>query len=172
MMRAWRAVIAWILVLGGACALFAAPAAASDTAPRFDRDILPILAENCFACHGPDAANRQADLRLDTAEGATADRDGARAIVPGNPQASELITRVHSTDTAVVMPPPESNKRLTAAEKVLLEEWIKAGAPREAHWAGGRTRRAGAAGGDRSHRSAARAGGDRRLRGGSVARGI
>ena len=135
MMRAWIAVIAWILVLGGACVLFAAPAAASDTAPRFDRDILPILAENCFACHGPDAANRQADLRLDTAEGATADRDGARAIVPGNPQASEMITRVHSTDTAVVMPPPESNKRLTAAEKVLLEEWIKAGAPREAHWA-------------------------------------
>jgi mono/diheme cytochrome c family protein len=127
--------MAWLLVLGGAWTLFAAPAAGGDTAPRYDRDILPILAENCFACHGPDAANRQAELRLDTAGGATADRDGARAIVPGNPQASEMITRVHSTDTAVVMPPPESNKTLTAAEKKLLEEWIAAGAPREAHWA-------------------------------------
>jgi hypothetical protein len=104
-------------------------------AVRFDRDILPILAENCFACHGPDPANRQADLRLDTTESSTTDRDGVRAIVPGNPQASELLTRVHSSDPAVVMPPPETNKLLTASEKAILERWIAAGATRDAHWA-------------------------------------
>ena len=104
-------------------------------AVRFDRDVLPVLAENCFACHGPDAGHRQADLRLDTFAGATADRDGARAIVPGNPQASELITRIHSTDPDVVMPPPDSNKQLSDAEKDLLERWIAAGAAYDAHWA-------------------------------------
>ena len=126
-------------VLAICCFVFSAGLAAADgdasAAVRFDRDILPILAENCFACHGPDAANRQADLRLDTAEDSAADRDGVRAIVPGNPQASELLARVHSTDPAVVMPPPDTNKRLTDTEKALLERWIAAGANREAHWA-------------------------------------
>ena len=110
----------------------AAPAA---EAIRFDRDILPILADKCFACHGPDAGHRQADLRLDTFAGATADRDGARAIVPANPQASELITRIHSTDPDVAMPPPDSNKQLSDAEKDLLERWIADGAAYDAHWA-------------------------------------
>ena len=102
----------------------AAPAA---DAIRFDRDILPVLADKCFACHGPDAGHRQADLRLDTFAGATADRDGARAIVPADPQASEL-TRIHSTDPDVAMPPPDSNKQLSDAEKDLLERWIADGA--------------------------------------------
>ena len=110
----------------------AAPAA---DAIRFDRDILPVLADKCFACHGPDAGHRQADLRLDTFVGATADRDGARAIVPANPQASELITRIHSTDPDVAMPPPDSNKQLSNAEKDLLERWITDGAAYDAHWA-------------------------------------
>ena len=102
---------------------------------RFDRDILPILADNCFACHGPDAGHREADLRLDTAEGAMADRDGVRAVAPGNPQASELITRLHSTDPDVVMPPPDSHKLLTDDQKWLLHRWIIEGAPYDTHWA-------------------------------------
>jgi hypothetical protein len=107
-----------------------------DAAPvSFDRDIRPLLAEHCFACHGPDAATRQADLRLDTAAGATADREGSRAVVPGNPQASALVTRIRSTDPDVVMPPPETKKSLTAQERDLLEQWIAAGAGYEDHWA-------------------------------------
>ena len=102
---------------------------------RFDRDILPILADNCFACHGPDAGQREADLRLDTAEGAMADRDGVRAVAPGNPQASELVTRLHSTDPDVVMPPPDSHKLLTDDQKGLLHRWIIEGAPYDTHWA-------------------------------------
>ena len=122
-----------------ACGLTVAvwPHAAAPAAEviRFDRDILPVLADKCFACHGPDAGHRQADLRLDTFAGATADRDGARAIVPANPQASELITRIHSTDPDVAMPPPDSNKQLSDAEKDLLERWIADGAAYDAHWA-------------------------------------
>lgn len=102
---------------------------------HFDRDIRPIFSENCFACHGPDAGKRQADLRLDTSTGATADREGVRAVVAGNPQASELFTRIHSTDASVVMPPPESNKSLTTAQKKVLEQWIAQGAVYEGHWA-------------------------------------
>ena len=124
-----------IMACGLTVAIWPHPSAPAAEAIRFDRDILPVLAENCFACHGPDAGHRQADLRLDTFAGATADRDGARAIKPGNPQASELLTRIHSTDPDVVMPPPDSNKRLRDAEKALLEQWIAAGAAYDAHWA-------------------------------------
>jgi hypothetical protein len=101
----------------------------------FDRDVRPILAEHCFACHGPDAASREADLRLDLREGAIADRDGTRAVVPGNIGASELMTRIRSTDPDVIMPPPETNKPLTDAQKAILEQWIAAGAEYEGHWA-------------------------------------
>jgi len=101
----------------------------------FDRDVRPILAEHCFACHGPDAGSRAADLRLDLREGALADRDGTRAVVPGNTGASELVTRIRSTDPDVIMPPPETNKRLTDAQKAILEQWIAAGAEYQSHWA-------------------------------------
>jgi len=104
-------------------------------AVRFDRDILPVLADTCFACHGPDAANRQADLRLDTFEGATAPRDGSPAIVPGNPQASVLLERLRSTDPDVVMPPPGTNKSVTPQQRESIAAWIAAGAPYEGHWA-------------------------------------
>ena len=124
-----------IMACGLTVAIWPHPSAPAAEAVRFDRDILPVLAENCFACHGPDAGHRQADLRLDTFAGATGDRDGARAIKPGNPQASELLTRIHSTDPDVVMPPPDSNKRLRDAEKALLEQWIAVGAAYDAHWA-------------------------------------
>ncbi len=100
-------------------------------APDFNRDIRPILAENCFYCHGQDPAKREADLRLDVRAAAVA----ARAIVPGDPGASEILERIHSTDEDVVMPPPTSNRRLSAEQKRLLDRWIATGAEYQPHWA-------------------------------------
>src|SRR5262245_4210320 len=79
-------------------------------AVEFNRAVRPILAKNCFACHGPDANQRQAGLRLDTVEGATAVRDGSRAIVPRDLGKSALWQRVSSTDPDEVMPPASSHK--------------------------------------------------------------
>jgi mono/diheme cytochrome c family protein len=103
----------------------------------FNRDIRPILSDNCFACHGPDSGNRQAGLRLDMAEQATSELDsGSRAIVPENFAASELIARIISTDPDSVMPPPEAKiGRLTDEQVDLLKRWIAQGAPYEPHWA-------------------------------------
>ena len=86
--------------LVGATSLLAAGLAGAAEI-SFDRDVRPILAEHCFACHGPDAGSRAAELRLDLREGALADRDGVRAVVPGNGGASELVTRIRSTDPDV-----------------------------------------------------------------------
>jgi hypothetical protein len=102
---------------------------------RFSRDIRPILSDKCFACHGPDESQRQADLRLDTPEGATADLGGYAAVVPGDPDNSSLIARIRSTDPDQVMPPATHPKRLSDREKKLLETWIRAGAKYEQHWA-------------------------------------
>ena len=99
----------------------------------FDRDIRPLLSENCYACHGP--GEQEAGLRLDVAEHATAELEsGARAVVAGDLQASELIARIESTDPYVVMPPPHTNKTLTDEQKALLARWISEGAPIEQHW--------------------------------------
>ena len=97
----------------------------------FNRDIRPILSENCFYCHGQDAAKRQADLRLDVREAAV----DAGAVVPGEPAASTLLERIHSSDADVLMPPPDSNRRLSAEHKRLLEQWIAEGGDYEPHWA-------------------------------------
>lgn len=97
----------------------------------FNRNIRPILSENCFYCHGQDQNKRQADLRLDVGEAAIK----AGAVVPHNPSGSSLIRRIHSTDPEAVMPPPKSNRRLTAEQKELLERWIAKGAVYQAHWA-------------------------------------
>ncbi|MFM8890936.1 MAG: DUF1549 domain-containing protein, partial [Planctomycetia bacterium] len=106
--------------------------AAAD-AVSFDRDIRPILAENCFACHGPGKA--EAGLRLDSAEAAARLLDsGVKAVVPGDPQASGLVARIGATDPDVIMPPPHSRKTLTAAQKETLSRWIAAGAAYEKHW--------------------------------------
>lgn len=96
----------------------------------YNRDIRPILADNCFACHGPDSAARQADLRLDR----QADALEAGAIEPGDPDASELVERIFSTDPDLVMPPPSSHKQLTAEQQQTLRQWIAEGAKYEAHW--------------------------------------
>jgi hypothetical protein len=96
----------------------------------FNRDVRPILSDNCFACHGFDAASREAELRLDTREGALAE-----VIVAGKPEASELIARVTSSDPDELMPTPESHKKPLAPEAVAtLTEWIRQGAPWGDHW--------------------------------------
>lgn len=101
----------------------------------FNRDILPILAENCYSCHGFDKHGRQADLRLDTFEGATHAGESGAAIVVGDTEKSLLIERVESTDADLVMPPPETGKSISTAQKVLLRKWITSGAGYDKHWA-------------------------------------
>jgi hypothetical protein len=108
-----------------------APARAAGTVD-FQRDVLPILSENCFTCHGPDARARKGGLRLDTREGALRKKDPI--LVPGKSATSELIRRVASTDAAEVMPPPRSKKKLSAGQVALLRRWIDQGAPWSSHW--------------------------------------
>jgi hypothetical protein len=101
----------------------------------FNRRIRPILSNRCLACHGPDESQRQSGLRLDDATSATTPLEsGHAAIVPGNPDASELVRRVLSTDPDLRMPPPEFGAPLTADEQNLLREWIQQGAPFAKHW--------------------------------------
>lgn len=110
--------------------------ALADAKVSFNREIRPILSEQCFSCHGFDAKHRKADLRLDTREGALADNDGVRAIIPGDPAKSELWQRLLSSDPEEVMPPPEAHKpKLSAKQKETLRRWIEEGAPYEPHWA-------------------------------------
>ena len=102
----------------------------------FNEHIRPIFAENCFACHGSDAAHRKAKLRLDLASGATAEREGVRAIVPGDVAKSELWQRIISPHDDEVMPPPESHKApLKPAQRELVRRWIADGAVYQKHWA-------------------------------------
>jgi len=119
------------LLLGLAGASYAA----EGESLRFNRDIRPILADKCFACHGPDKNARQAELRLDTHEGALADLGGHAAIVPGDTAKSELVRRIKSDDPDEAMPPKKHPKQLTTAERKLLEDWVAQGAPWEGHWA-------------------------------------
>jgi hypothetical protein len=123
--RAWFPGVVW------AAACFGGPFAAAADAIQFNRDIRPILSENCFYCHGQDGQKREADLRLDDRAAAIE----AGAIVPGDPGASMMLERIHSTDLDVLMPPPDSNRQLTEAQKQLLDRWIKEGAAYKQHWA-------------------------------------
>ncbi len=100
--------------------------------------IRPILSDNCYACHGPDANKREAGLRLDQAESAykaLEENPDAHALVPGEPNSSEVFLRVSSQDEELMMPPPESDLKLTTREIQLIEKWIKQGARYEPHWA-------------------------------------
>ena len=120
------------LVFGGSSVV----RAAVPEKPRFNRDIRPILSNNCFFCHGPDEKKREAKLRLDERASATAEHDGVRAIVPGKPDESELIARMLSQDRDEVMPPPKSKKVPATAEQIAtLRKWIEQGAEYEGHWA-------------------------------------
>ena len=99
--------------------------------------IRPILSDRCFKCHGPDANQRKANLRLDTREGALAalkDNPNAHVIVPGDADQSEVFLRVSSSDTSIQMPPPNSNLSLTKNEIDLIEKWIEQGAKYKPHW--------------------------------------
>lgn len=103
---------------------------------QFNRDIRPILSDNCFACHGTDAKKREAKLRLDTVEGATtANDDGDIAVVPRDLSKSEVWQRITSDDKDEIMPPPKAHKTLTAAQKETIKHWIEQGAPYQKHWA-------------------------------------
>lgn len=97
---------------------------------EYNRDIRPILAENCFACHGPDSAARKAGLRIDRREDAVE----TKAIVPGQPSESEMIRRIVADDAAELMPPPKTNKKLKPAQIELLKKWVAAGAEYQPHW--------------------------------------
>ncbi|RUL87359.1 PSD1 and planctomycete cytochrome C domain-containing protein [Tautonia sociabilis] len=128
------------LAMLACCAGFASPPALADDADPaaavdYSRDIRPLLSDACFACHGPDQKSLKADLRLDQKASAFADRGGYAAIVPGDPEASELLHRIASDDELDQMPPPESNKRLTPEQVELFRAWIAQGAPWEEHWA-------------------------------------
>src|SRR5438445_131852 len=107
---------------------------ADDRAPEFNHDVRPVLAENCFACHGPDARQRKAGLRLDVESNAkSARQSGAVAVVPGSAAKSELIARLRATDDGR-MPPAESGKSLTPKQIDLLERWVAGGAKWADHW--------------------------------------
>jgi mono/diheme cytochrome c family protein len=117
-----------------AVALFAPPRSAAEV--RFNRDVRPILSDNCFACHGPDAKQRKAGLRLDLRDDALKPaKSGAAPIVPGAPGKSSVIARIETNDPDALMPPPKSHKQLSTAQKELLKRWIAEGAKFEAHWA-------------------------------------
>ncbi|MCA9036759.1 MAG: PSD1 domain-containing protein [Planctomycetaceae bacterium] len=103
---------------------------------RFNRDIKPILSENCFTCHGPDENKRAAGLRLDQFEGATAIAEsGDAAIVPGKPEKSALMQRILSADPDLRMPPADTGKQVSSEQVALLQRWIQNGAEYQGHWA-------------------------------------
>src|SRR5439155_22788905 len=126
-----------LLVAAASAAGHVAAAEPASTTVDFNRDIRPILSNTCAKCHGPDPAQRKGGtdgLRLDVRADAVADLGGYAAIVPGQPEKSELIKRITSADGDERMPPKESGKKLTPREVRLLTEWVKQGAPYAQHW--------------------------------------
>jgi hypothetical protein len=119
--------LGWIL----GCVHWAAMAAPVD----FSREVLPILSDHCFHCHGPSDTGRKAGLRLDLREEAVKEKKGRAALVPGKPEASELVRRLDLQDPDEVMPPPETHKPLSKEHKDTLRRWVAEGAPWGKHWA-------------------------------------
>ncbi len=116
-------------VCAGGLAAGATAAAAEPDRVDFNRDIRPLISDRCFACHGPDAAQRKAELRLDVGEAAR-----ASVIVPGDAAASELVARISSNDPDYHMPPATTGKSLTPAQIELIKRWVDQGAMFEPHW--------------------------------------
>ncbi|HEX2523077.1 MAG TPA: DUF1549 domain-containing protein, partial [Terriglobia bacterium] len=111
------------------------PVLAADRTIEFNRDIRPILSDKCFRCHGSDATAKGIPLRLDSEAAATADlADNKRAIVPGNPESSQLVRRITAKDEASRMPPSYSGLKLTDVEIATLRSWIAQGAKWQSHW--------------------------------------
>jgi hypothetical protein len=124
-------------LLTGACRQEKRTTASADSVD-YNIHIRPILSDRCFKCHGPDARQRKADLRLDTPEGAYAalkDNPSKHVIVPGDADESEVFARIATTDTSLVMPPPSSNLSLNQSEVSLIKKWIEQGAKYKPHWA-------------------------------------
>ena len=130
----WTMAVLWSTAL--VAAVFAATAPADEPATvDFNRDIRPLLSDRCYQCHGPDEAKREAELRLDTKEGAFSELEaGGFAIVPGKIASSALYERIANDDEDLVMPPVDSEKSLSASEIELLKKWIEQGAPWREHW--------------------------------------
>src|SRR6266478_6466694 len=129
-----------ILLLGlwTAVSVLCGRAAFADTATNspviFNRDIRPLLSDTCFPCHGFDANKRKAELRLDTPDGATALHKGHQAVKGGDLKGSELWRRVNALDPKLIMPPPDSGKKLKPEQIKLLGKWIEQGAVYQRHW--------------------------------------
>jgi hypothetical protein len=125
---------AWMVIFVLGCGV-AFGANETNTHLVFNRDIRPVLSDNCFACHGFDAGKRKAELRLDNAEGAMAIHKGHQAIKPGDLESSELWKRINSTDPKLLMPPPASGKKLKPDQVAVLRQWVLDGAVYQKHWA-------------------------------------
>lgn len=125
-------------VLSGAvlgCSLLCYSVNAAPPRLEFNRDVRPILATNCFACHGPDKGTRQAELRLDSRDGLLGTGEKPGVVIAGDARQSELYRRVAATDVSELMPPPETKKKLTPAQVSVLRRWIEEGAEWQGHWA-------------------------------------
>jgi mono/diheme cytochrome c family protein len=118
-------------VLAFVTALFSVDQTQADSKPEYNRDVRPILNENCFACHGQDKSARKGGLRLDIREEAIK----KEAFVPGDVEKSALVERIFATEKDKIMPPPKAHKKLTDAQKETLKRWIATGAEYQPHWA-------------------------------------
>jgi hypothetical protein len=127
--------IAALLVLGSSAVAAEPGKGQGSTKVDFARQVRPILAENCFECHGPDPRGRKGKLRLDRRDGLVADRGGYAVLVPDRPEESELIVRITSDSADEQMPPPDSRRSLTKEQIELLRRWVAEGAAWSEHWA-------------------------------------
>ena len=125
----------WLMTALGAMLIISTVGHADPPKIEFNRDIRPILSENCYRCHGPDNRNRQGKLRLDMEASAKGEAEsGKTAVVPGKSGESELVVRILTDDPELKMPPAESGKTLTPAQHALLKQWIDEGGTWQGHW--------------------------------------
>lgn len=129
-----RFLFAGVCLLTALLLVPAVPACAAEPI-EFSRDVRPILSDTCFTCHGPDAAERQADLRLDVETGLRRDEGEAQVVVPGRPEESLLYQRISTGDPDMRMPPADSGKTLTSSQVETIRRWIAEGAQWQGHWA-------------------------------------